>query len=59
MDHVQVVCAPLQELQFEKKFDIVIVVGVLEYAASFGGDVAYPYDDFLRRCRESLTDTGT
>ena len=59
MDHVQVVCAPLQELQFQKKFDIVVVVGVLEYAASFGGDVADPYDDFLRRCRESLTDSGT
>ncbi len=59
MDHVQVVCAPLQELQFDKKFDIVIVVGVLEYAASFGGDVADPYDDFLRRCRDSLTDSGT
>ena len=59
MDHVQVVCAPIQELQFVRKFDIVVVVGVLEYAAAFSGDGADPYDDFLRRCRESLTDSGT
>ncbi len=59
MGNVHVVCAPFQELQFEKKFDVVIVVGVLEYAASFGGDAADPYRDFLRRCRESLTESGT
>ena len=58
MDHVQIVCAPLQELRFGKKFDIVVVVGVLEYAAAFSGEAADPYDDFLRRCRESLTEAG-
>ncbi len=59
MGNVHVVCAPFQELHFERKFDVVVVVGVLEYAASFGGDAADPYRDFLRRCRESLTDSGT
>ncbi|MDB4998804.1 MAG: hypothetical protein JWM74_6236, partial [Myxococcaceae bacterium] len=58
LEHVDVVCAPFQDLHFERKFDLVIVVGVLEYAAKFGSGSGDPYDAFLRRCRACLTDTG-
>jgi SAM-dependent methyltransferase len=54
---VSVVCARFQEIRFSEKFDIVFVIGVFEYSASFveGDD---PYDAALRYFTEILSDDG-
>jgi SAM-dependent methyltransferase len=54
---VSVVCAPFQEIRFSEKFDIIFVIGVYEYSASFvqGDD---PYDAALEYFADILTPDG-
>ena len=54
---VSVVCAPFQKIRFAEKFDIIFVIGVYEYSASFveGAD---PYDAVLEYFREILAPDG-
>jgi SAM-dependent methyltransferase len=54
---VSVVCAPFQEIRFSEKFDIIFVIGVYEYSASFvqGDD---PYDAVLKYFTEILAPDG-
>ncbi|MDP1867811.1 MAG: class I SAM-dependent methyltransferase [Bradyrhizobium sp.] len=54
---VSVVCAPFQEIRFSRKFDVIFVIGVYEYSASFvEGDA--PYDDVLKHFAEILAPDG-
>ncbi|MDP3075377.1 bifunctional 2-polyprenyl-6-hydroxyphenol methylase/3-demethylubiquinol 3-O-methyltransferase UbiG [Bradyrhizobium sp.] len=54
---VSIVCAPFQEIRFSQKFDIIFVIGVFEYSASFvqGDD---PYDAVLKYFSDMLTPDG-
>ena len=54
---VSVVCAPFQEIRFSEKFDIIFVIGVFEYSASFvqGDD---PYEAALKYFADILTPDG-
>jgi SAM-dependent methyltransferase len=54
---VSIVCAPFQEIRFSEKFDIIFVIGVFEYSASFvqGDD---PYDAALKYFADILTADG-
>lgn len=54
---VSVVCAPFQKIEFSQKFDIIFVIGVYEYSASFvDGDE--PYDAVLKYFSTILAPDG-
>jgi protein-L-isoaspartate O-methyltransferase len=54
---VSVVCAPFQEIRFSGKFDIIFVIGVYEYSASFvEGNT--PYNTALEYFSEMLAPDG-
>jgi len=57
LQSVSIICAPLQEIKFSEKFDIIFCVGVDEYSASLvaGKD---PYDLVLNYFRGLLTPNG-
>jgi 2-polyprenyl-3-methyl-5-hydroxy-6-metoxy-1,4-benzoquinol methylase len=48
LDNVEVVCGPLEEFQDPDGFDLVCIVGVLEYSAS-GAGAGTAHQDFLDR----------
>ena len=54
---VSVICAPFQEIRFSTKFDLIFVVGVFEYSASFvaGAD---PYEAALKYFADILAPDG-
>ena len=47
----------VNDMVFDKKFDFVILVGVLEYAARFT-HTKKPYEDFLSKCKSFLKPDG-
>ena len=55
---VQVVHGRLDEIEFDERFDAVILVGILEYAAMYEHADADPHLALLRRCGELLTADG-
>ncbi len=57
LDSVSIICAPFQEIEFTRKFDIIFCVGVYEYSASFvaGED---PYHSVLNYFSNMLTPDG-
>ena len=55
---VQVHVGTLEDVPREPTYDVVVVVGVLEYVGHGTRDAA-PYLDFLRRCHDVLVDGGT
>lgn len=57
LSSVEVICAPFQDIQFSQKFDIIVVVGVLEYSGSFI-DAPDPYNAALKYFSELLTPNG-
>ncbi|MCP3877439.1 MAG: class I SAM-dependent methyltransferase [Sulfitobacter sp.] len=57
--NTEVVAAPLGDVDFGPVFDVVVVIGVLEYAEQFIGDVADPHDEFIKRCASQLKPGGT
>ena len=48
----------LNAMTFNKKFDFVVLVGVLEYAARFTR-TKNPYEDFLNKCKSFLKADGS
>lgn len=57
LENVSIICAPFQEIEFLKKFDIIFCVGVYEYSASFvAGDD--PYDSVLHYFSNMLSSEG-
>jgi SAM-dependent methyltransferase len=54
---VSIICAPFQEIRFTEKFDLIFVIGVFEYSASFvSGDD--PYEAVLSYFSDMLTPDG-
>lgn len=57
MKSVEVVCGDFKNLELSQKFDVVLVVGVLEYAASSAGGCSAP-SSFLERVAACLKPRG-
>ena len=58
LDGVQVHVGTLEDVPREPAYDVVVVVGVLEYVGLGTAD-PQPYLDFLARCHDVLVDGGT
>ncbi len=58
LDSVQVLVGTLDDVPAEPTYDVVVVVGVLEYVGQGTLDPA-PYASFLARCHAVLRDGGT
>jgi GT2 family glycosyltransferase/glycosyltransferase involved in cell wall biosynthesis/2-polyprenyl-3-methyl-5-hydroxy-6-metoxy-1,4-benzoquinol methylase/uncharacterized coiled-coil protein SlyX len=56
-DNLTIISENINSWDTDEKFDYVVFIGVLEYAAIFS-DSAHPYDDFLNRIKELLVDDG-
>ncbi len=56
-DNLEIIVANLNDINFEDKFDYIILNGVLEYAGSFT-KTANPYKDFLKQIKSYLKDDG-
>jgi SAM-dependent methyltransferase len=55
---VSIICAPFQEISFDRSFDIIFCVGVLEYSASFV-NAPNPYEAVLEYFSKLLGPNGT
>ena len=58
LDNVAVFVGELSDVPAEPAYDVVVVIGVLEYVGN-GTDDPAPYLDFLRGIRQRLVDGGT
>ena len=58
LKNVSVVCERIEEFAGEEGFDVVVVVGVLEYARALGLDGNHPEQAFLNTMSRFLTDDG-
>jgi glycosyltransferase involved in cell wall biosynthesis/2-polyprenyl-3-methyl-5-hydroxy-6-metoxy-1,4-benzoquinol methylase len=56
--NVRIVCDRYENLTSRQSFDVVIAIGVLEYAGIYGPDKDSPHVGFLSRLREYLTEDG-
>ncbi|NEP59973.1 MAG: class I SAM-dependent methyltransferase [Symploca sp. SIO2G7] len=55
--NVEIVCGQFQEIQFSEKFDIVTLIGVLEYSESYIKSVN-PYQTALEIAKQNLAANG-
>ncbi|NET57419.1 MAG: class I SAM-dependent methyltransferase [Symploca sp. SIO2E6] len=55
--HVEIVCGQFQEMEFSEKFDIVTLIGVLEYSESYIQAVN-PYQTALEIAKQNLAADG-
>jgi SAM-dependent methyltransferase len=58
LTNVEVFCGNLEDVPSEATYDLVVVVGVLEYVGDGGRDHG-PYLQFLRECRTRLSPGGS
>lgn len=56
--NLEIVCEDLFSWNTEQKYDYVVVVGVLEYAAIFGKQYKNPFLEFVRRLKSFLKNDG-
>ena len=56
--NLEVVCADIFTYETERRFDYVVIVGVLEYAAIFGQEYENPFEKFLKCARNLLKENG-
>lgn len=54
----EIIIGNLNDIEFEKKFDYITLIGVLEYAAMYTSSSS-PYVDFLKTIKEHLKPNGT
>ena len=57
IDNIEIIVGNLNDVKIEKKFDIVTLIGVLEYAKMYTNSVK-SYLDFLKYIRSFLKDDG-
>jgi SAM-dependent methyltransferase len=56
-DNIEIIVGNLNDITFERRFDYVTLIGVLEYAGSFT-EGAEPYADFLRKIKNLMKKGG-
>jgi len=57
LDNIEIVCGQFQEVKFSEKFDVVTLIGVLEYSGSYIESVN-PYQTALEIAKQSLAADG-
>ena len=57
MDNIEIFVGNFKDIAITKKYDAVLLIGVLEYACYYVGGGS-PFDDFLRKAASSLKDGG-
>lgn len=57
LDNIQIIVGNFQDVRIEKKYDVITLVGVLEYAYHYV-DSETPYEDFVRKMAECLKPGG-
>jgi Dimethyladenosine transferase (rRNA methylation) len=55
--NLEIIVGDLNHIQFNKKFEYITLIGVLEYAGKFG-DSEQPYADLIKTLRQLLTPNG-
>ena len=58
LDNVDVIATNFDSIEFEKPFDIVTLIGVLEYAAIFWRNEGDPFEGLLRLASRNLAENG-
>ncbi len=58
LSSVKVIAGDIFKMHLEETFDVVTLIGVLEYAGAFGGSAADPYQQMLRIARQFLRPGG-
>lgn len=56
-DNLEIIVGNLNDISFEKKFDYITLIGVLEYQGRFT-DTDHPYHDFLKKIKSLLKPNG-
>jgi 2-polyprenyl-3-methyl-5-hydroxy-6-metoxy-1,4-benzoquinol methylase len=56
-ENLEIIVGNLNDIKFNKKFDYITLIGVLEYAGSFT-DTSEPYKDFLKNIKKYLKPSG-
>lgn len=56
-ENLEIIVGNLNDIEFEKKFDYITLIGVLEYQGSFT-DSEHPYCDFLKKIKGLLKKGG-
>lgn len=57
MENIQIIVGNFQDVKIEKKYDIITLIGVLEYAYHYV-DSETPYEDFVRKMADCLKPDG-
>ncbi len=57
IDNIEIIVGNFNDIKFNKKFDFITLIGVLEYAKLYT-NTNNPYVDFLKNIRTFLKDTG-
>lgn len=56
--NLEIIVGNLNDVKFDKKFDYITLIGVLEYAALYTASDS-PYDEFLKNIKKNLKPNGT
>lgn len=56
-ENLEIIVGNLNDIKFEKKFDYITLIGVLEYQGSYT-DTENPYADFLKKVKDLLKPEG-
>ncbi|WP_054942199.1 class I SAM-dependent methyltransferase [Paenibacillus ihuae] len=56
--NLEIIVGNLNDIEFDKKFDYITLIGVLEYAAMYTISNS-PYNDFLKNIKKNLKPNGT
>ncbi|CAH1209258.1 hypothetical protein PAECIP111892_03184 [Paenibacillus auburnensis] len=56
--NLEIIVGNLNDIEFDKKFDYITLIGVLEYAAMYTISNS-PYNDFLKKIKKNLKPNGT
>lgn len=56
-ENLEIIVGNLNDIEFEKKFDYITLIGVLEYQGRFT-DTHHPYRDFLKKIKSLLKPDG-
>lgn len=60
LDNVNVFCSDIKQIKFEPKYDVVTLIGVLEYAPVYFSDIdeEKPFNSFLELAKSALKPNG-
>ena len=57
MDNIEIIVGNFQDIEIEKKYDVVTLIGVLEYGCYYI-ESERPYEDFLEKVHSVMKDGG-